>query len=100
MSERLLTAAELAALLAMSPATIIDSAAAGKVPSFKLGTAVRFRENEVLAWREEHRRGPAPCTRLDSGMIAACVMEPRILWELYGPLSPPGRGLHPRAWRP
>jgi len=44
MSEELLTAAELAQLLAMSPDTIIDWAAAGKIPSFKLGRAVRFRK--------------------------------------------------------
>jgi excisionase family DNA binding protein len=60
-SERLLTAADLADLLAMSPDTIIDWAAAGRVPSFKLGQAVRFRESEVLDWLEQHRRGPAPC---------------------------------------
>jgi excisionase family DNA binding protein len=63
LSEPLLTAAELGELLAMSTATIIDWAAAGKVPSFKLGHAVRFRESEVLAWLEEHRRGPTPCNR-------------------------------------
>ena len=66
MSERLLTAAELADVLAMSAATVIDWAAAERNPSFKLGQAVRFRESEVLAWLEEHRRGPAPCGRPES----------------------------------
>jgi excisionase family DNA binding protein len=59
-AERLLTASELAQVLGMSAATVIDWAAAGRVPSFKLGHAVRFRESEVLDWLEQHRRGPRP----------------------------------------
>lgn len=69
-ADRLVTAAELADMLGMSPATIIDWAAAGKVPSFKIGHAVRFRESEVLDWLERDcRRGPCirPREVLDSG---------------------------------
>jgi len=59
-----LTARELAELLGLSPATVLDWFEAGKLPGFKLGgRAVRFRESEVLAWLEQSRRGPAPCGR-------------------------------------
>lgn len=61
MSDRLLTARELAEYLGLSTATVLDWHEAGRVPSFKLGHAVRFRESEVQSWLEEHRRGPSPC---------------------------------------
>jgi excisionase family DNA binding protein len=53
--ERLLTSRELAAVLGFSTATIVDWAEAGKVPVFKVGGRLRFRESEVLAWLEERR---------------------------------------------
>jgi excisionase family DNA binding protein len=63
MSERLLTARELGEFLGLSPSTVLDWHEAGRIPSFKLGgRAVRFRESEILAWLEESRRGPAPCS--------------------------------------
>ena len=59
MTERLLTARELADMLGMSPATVLDWHEAGRIPSFKLPTGpVRFRASEVEAWLEECRRGP------------------------------------------
>ena len=64
MSERLLTARELADLLGFTPGTVLDKWERGELPGFKLpGGAVRFRESEILAWLETHRRGPAPCDR-------------------------------------
>jgi len=57
-SERLLTAAELADRLALSTATVLDWFEADKLPGFKLGRVVRFRESEVLEWLEAHRVGP------------------------------------------
>ena len=60
MSERLLTARELAGLLGMSASTILDWHEAGRIPSFKLPTGpVRFRASEVEAWLEGCRRGPS-----------------------------------------
>ena len=63
MTERLLTARELAELLGLSPGTVLDWHEAGRIPSFKLGPGVggpvRFRASEVEAWLEECRRGPA-----------------------------------------
>jgi excisionase family DNA binding protein len=57
-SERLLTAAELADRLALSTSTILDWFEADKLPGFKLGRVVRFRESEVLEWLEAQRVGP------------------------------------------
>jgi excisionase family DNA binding protein len=52
-----LTASKLGELLDFSASTIVDWAEAGKIPCFKLGGRLRFRESEVLAWLEEQRVG-------------------------------------------
>jgi len=54
-TERLLTARELAELLGFQAGTVVDWAEAGTLPAFKLGGRLRFRESEVLAWLEERR---------------------------------------------
>lgn len=59
MTERLLTAAELGERLALSTATVLDWFEAGRLPGFKLGRVVRFREEEVLEWVEAQRVGPS-----------------------------------------
>jgi excisionase family DNA binding protein len=67
-SERLLTAAEIAELLGFAAGTIVDWAEHGTIPAFKIGGRLRFRENEVLDWLEQRRvtragaRGEAPTT--------------------------------------
>ena len=58
MNDRLLTAATVAEMLGFAPATILDWFEAGRLPGFKLGRAVRFRESEVLEWLEARRVGP------------------------------------------
>jgi excisionase family DNA binding protein len=62
MSERLVTAAELAEHLGLSPATVVDWAEAGRLPGFRLGGTkggrLRFRQSEVLAVLESWRFGP------------------------------------------
>jgi excisionase family DNA binding protein len=58
MSDRLLTAAELAELLGFAAGTVVDWAEAGTIPAFKIGGRLRFRESEVLAWLEAQRIGP------------------------------------------
>lgn len=57
MIEPLLTARELAELLGLSASTVLDWFEAGRLPGFKLGRAVRFRESEVEAWLEAQRVG-------------------------------------------
>ena len=42
MSDRLLTARELAAYLGLKPATVFDKWQRGELPGFKFGRAVRF----------------------------------------------------------
>ena len=54
-TERLLTARELAELLGFAAGTVVDWAEAGTLPAFKLGGRLRFRESEVVAWLEERR---------------------------------------------
>jgi excisionase family DNA binding protein len=54
-TEHLLTAGEVGQLLGFSAATIVDWAEAGKLPAFKIGGRLRFRESEVEAWLEERR---------------------------------------------
>lgn len=47
---RALTAEDLAALLSVSKITIYKLAAAGMIPSFKIGTLVRFDPKAIAAW--------------------------------------------------
>jgi excisionase family DNA binding protein len=54
-TERLLTARELADLLGFAASTIVDWSERGDVPAFKIGGRLRFRESEVLAWLEGQR---------------------------------------------
>ena len=80
MTERLLTARELAELLCLSPACPRWHEA-GRIPSFKLGPGVggpvRFRASEVEAWLEECRRGPASQRPQGGGMIGpTCSIGP------------------------
>jgi excisionase family DNA binding protein len=56
-TERLLTARELADLLGFAPGTVVDWAEAGTLPAFKIGGRLRFRESEVLDWLEARRVG-------------------------------------------
>ncbi len=64
MTERLLTARELAEQLGLSAATVVDWAEAGRLPGFRLGGAkggrLRFKESEVVGVLESWRFGPAP----------------------------------------
>jgi excisionase family DNA binding protein len=62
-SERLLTASELADRLGFAAGTIVDWAERGTIPAFKLGGRLRFRESEVLAWLEAQRVGPLVAVR-------------------------------------
>jgi excisionase family DNA binding protein len=52
----LLTARDVAEFLGFKPGTIVDWYEAGKLPGYKVGGRLRFRESDVLAWLEERRR--------------------------------------------
>jgi excisionase family DNA binding protein len=45
-----LTAVELARMLAVSKVTVFKQAAAGRIPSFRVGTCVRFDPRAVANW--------------------------------------------------
>jgi excisionase family DNA binding protein len=82
-SERLLTAREVAELLGFAPATVLDWAEAGRIPYFKVGGRLRFRESEVLAWLETKRAGiggEAPATPRKSppeGVVSLTPATPK-----------------------
>jgi excisionase family DNA binding protein len=56
MSERLVTARELADLLALKPGTVLDMWERGDLPGHKIGRAVRFDAAEILELTRRPRR--------------------------------------------
>jgi excisionase family DNA binding protein len=59
-SERLLTAAEVAELLSVPVSWIREHTRSGAIPHIPLGRYVRYREAVVLAWIEELSVGGGP----------------------------------------
>ena len=53
-SERLMTARELASILAISPKTIYSYAERHMIPHFKIEANVRFRGRDVAEWLRNH----------------------------------------------
>jgi len=51
-----LTAKQLVELLNISPKTVFKLAKAGRIPSFRIGTAVRFDARLVIDWLRKQRR--------------------------------------------
>jgi excisionase family DNA binding protein len=49
-TRRALTADELAVILTVSRITIFKQAKAGRIPSFRIGTCVRFDPHSVAEW--------------------------------------------------
>lgn len=67
--DRLLTAKELADILAISPKTLYNYVTRGMIPYFKIESNVRFRARDVAEWLRQHSGrssglsiGPAPHT--------------------------------------
>ena len=54
------TAKELAKMLGISPKTVFKLARAGRIPSFRIGTAVRFDARLVIDWLRQQRTGCLP----------------------------------------
>jgi excisionase family DNA binding protein len=48
--KRAMTVGEVAELLAVSPITVYKLAKAGRLPSFRIGTSVRFDPRAVAEW--------------------------------------------------
>ena len=53
-SERLMTARELASILAISPKTIYSYAERNMIPHFKIEASVRFLGRDVAEWLHKH----------------------------------------------
>lgn len=53
-----MTAKEVAQMLGISPKTVFKLARAGRMPSFRIGTAVRFEAMLVIDWLRQQRTGP------------------------------------------
>ena len=66
--DRLLTAKELADILAISPKTLYNYVTRGMIPYFKIESNVRFRAREVAEWLRQHSGRPvASWTEAASG---------------------------------
>jgi excisionase family DNA binding protein len=59
-SDRLLTARQVAERLGFTVETVLRWTRAGKLPAFKLNNAVRYREDDVEAWLAARATGAAP----------------------------------------
>jgi len=57
--DHLLTAKELADILAISPKTLYNYVTRGMIPYFKIESNVRFRAREVAEWLEKHSGRPS-----------------------------------------
>jgi excisionase family DNA binding protein len=53
-TDHALTADELARLLSVARVTIFKLAKAGRIPSFRIGTCVRFDPHAVARWLRTH----------------------------------------------
>jgi excisionase family DNA binding protein len=55
-----MTAKEVAKMLGISPKIVFKLARAGRIPSFRIGTAVRFEARLVIDWLRQQRTGCLP----------------------------------------
>ena len=62
MSDRLLTADEVAALLSVPVSWVRESTRSGAMPHVELGRYRRYRRDAVLAWLEDCSRPGRPVT--------------------------------------
>jgi excisionase family DNA binding protein len=79
-SERLLTARELAEVLGLKAGTVLDKWERGELPGYKFGRAVRFDLDEVLAaGRRPGEGGETPVTppRPATGVVSALPVTRR-----------------------
>jgi excisionase family DNA binding protein len=58
--QRMLTAKELAKILAISPKTVYGYVGRNMIPHYKIEASVRFRGSDILEWLRGHA-----CSRID-----------------------------------
>jgi excisionase family DNA binding protein len=71
MSERLLEAAEVAALLSVPVSWVREQTRSGALPSIALGRYRRYDRGEVLAWVDSLRQGGGPQFRRHRPEVSA-----------------------------
>lgn len=57
LSVQLLTVKEVAELLRLSPGTVYEWVVRDRIPSIRLGRAVRFLRSEIVRWLEARKEG-------------------------------------------
>ena len=57
MSERMLTAREVAETLGVAPKTVLRWTSERGLPGYRIGRALRYREGDVEAWLRRHATG-------------------------------------------
>jgi len=58
MSERLLTAGEVADMLAVPVSWVREASRDGRLPHLQLGRYRRYQHTDIQAWLEEQKNGP------------------------------------------
>jgi excisionase family DNA binding protein len=71
MTDRLLTADEVAAMVNVPTSWVRESTRSGAIPHLRLGRYVRYREEAVLAWLEECSRPSRPVAFRGVGPVRA-----------------------------
>ena len=71
MTERLLTAKEVAELLSVPESWVREATRGGHLPYLALGRYRRYERHSIESWLAEKRGGPST-TDLRSGRIRAC----------------------------
>jgi excisionase family DNA binding protein len=56
-NEHLLTIGQVANRLQVSPSWLYRKAKAGLIPHIRIGSVLRFEEEKIAAWVNEHRMG-------------------------------------------
>jgi excisionase family DNA binding protein len=62
-TDRLLTAREVAEMLSVPVSWVRDHTRSGAIPNLQLGRYRRYREDDVLAWLEQIKIGGGPVFR-------------------------------------
>lgn len=76
---RLLTPERVAVMLGVSRRTVQRMAAAGDLPSLRVGSQFRFREQSISDWQAARETGNPPQHRQTSAPAAATVARPAAL---------------------
>jgi excisionase family DNA binding protein len=69
--DRLLTASEVAELLAVPETWVRETTRAGHLPHVRLGRYVRYERDEILAWVESLKSGGGPAFRKHRPKVAS-----------------------------